>query len=446
MAVRQQIADSLRSKRVRRGCGRNRLGFLRHRLKFLYAGQTLGRRLTELAKRNVKDNQADEQAATLARGTAEVISPAELAAKIALGRPLRIKLGMDPTAPDLHLGHSLTLKKLRDFQRAGHTVIFLVGDFTAMIGDPTGRSETRKPLSRDEIERNAETYREQVFKVLDRELTEIRFNSEWMNGVDVRELIRIAATVSVARLLERDDFEKRLAAEEPLFLHELLYPVIQGYDSVALKADIEIGGTDQKFNMLVGRDLQRHFGQEPQVVMTMPLLEGLDGVRKMSKSLGNYVGLTDKPEDMYGKLMSVPDQLMVRYYELLTTATPEEIAAVKSGRLHPMEAKKRLARTIVGEYHGDAAATRAEQYFESKFQRKEIPATAQVYRIAEDLWICELMKQLKFTPSTSEARRLVSQGAVRVDGRTITDVNFRFVPGEHKVLEVGKRRVARIEP
>jgi tyrosyl-tRNA synthetase len=399
-----------------------------------------------LAKRTANENQAKEQAAALARGAIEVISPAELAAKIALGRPLRIKLGMDPTAPDLHLGHSLTLKKLRDFQDAGHTVIFLVGDFTAMIGDPTGRSETRKPLSRDEIERNADTYREQAFKILDRELTEVRFNSEWMNGVNVAELIKIAATLSVARLLERDDFEKRLAAQEPLFLHELLYPVIQGYDSVALKADLEIGGTDQKFNMLVGRDLQRHFGQDPQAVMTMPLLEGLDGLRKMSKSLGNYVGLTDQPEDMYGKLMSVPDKLMVRYYELLTIATPEEIAAVKSGAMHPMEAKKRLARTLVAEYHGAPAATRAEEYFESKHQRREVPASAQVYRIAEDLWICELMKQLQFTPSTSEARRLVSQGAVRVDGRTITDVNFRFVPGEHKVLEVGKRRVARIEP
>jgi tyrosyl-tRNA synthetase len=401
---------------------------------------------TELTKRTVNENQAKQEAAALTRGATEIISPAEFAAKLALGRPLRIKLGADPTAPDLHLGHSLVLRKLREFQDAGHTVIFLVGDFTAMIGDPTGRSETRKPLSRDEIERNANTYRDQVFKILDREGTEVRFNSEWMNRLDVAELIKIAATLSVARLLERDDFEKRLAAEEPLFLHELLYPVIQGYDSVALKADLEIGGTDQKFNMLVGRDLQRHFGQAPQAVMTMPLLEGLDGVRKMSKSLGNYVGLTEKPEDMYGKLMSAPDKLMVRYYELLTSATPDEIAAVKSGAMHPMEAKKRLARTIVTEYHGAPAATRAEEYFESKHQRREVPASAKVYRIAEDLWICELMKQLQFTPSTSEARRLVSQGAVRVDGHTVTDVNFRFVPGEHKVLEVGKRRVARIEP
>jgi tyrosyl-tRNA synthetase len=398
-----------------------------------------------LAKRTANEDQANRQAADLTRGAVEVISAPELAAKIALGRPLRIKLGMDPTAPDLHLGHSLTLKKLRDFQDAGHTVIFLVGDFTAMIGDPTGRSETRKPLSRDQITQNAETYRVQAFKLLDPARTEVRFNSEWMNELGVRRLIEIAAKISVARLLERDDFETRLAAEEPLFLHELLYPVIQGFDSVALEADLEIGGTDQKFNMLVGRELQRHFGQAPQAVMTMPLLEGLDGVRKMSKSYGNYVGLTDSPEDMYGKLMSVPDQLMVRYYELLTNSAPEEIAAVKSGGLHPMEAKKRLAHAIVAEYYDQRAAVRAEDYFASKFQRREIPANAQVYRIAEDLWICELMKQLQFTPSTSEARRLVSQGAVRVDGRTVTDVNFRFVPGEHKVLEVGKRRVARIE-
>jgi len=401
---------------------------------------------SELKKTAASEIQANQQASALAHGAVEVISPAEFAAKVALERPLRIKLGMDPTAPDLHLGHSVTLKKLRDFQRAGHTVIFLVGDFTAMIGDPTGRSESRPPLSREQITRNAETYRGQAFKILDPDRTEVRFNSEWMNELGVRQLIEIAAHISVARLLERDDFEKRLANEEPLFLHELLYPVIQGYDSVALQADLEIGGTDQKFNMLVGRELQRHFGQTPQAVMTMPLLEGLDGVRKMSKSYGNYVGLTDKPEDMYGKLMSIPDQLMVRYYELLTSARPEEIAAVKSGELHPMEAKKRLAQTIVEEYHGEDEAVRAQQYFESKHQRREIPASAQVYRIAEDLWICELMKQLQFTPSTSEARRLVSQGAVRVDGKTITDVNFRFVPGEHKVLEVGKRRVARIEP
>jgi tyrosyl-tRNA synthetase len=250
----------------------------------------------------------------------------------------------------------------------------------------------------------------------------------------------------VARLLERDDFEKRLEKEEPLFLHELLYPLIQGYDSVALEADIEIGGTDQKFNMLVGRELQRAFKQAPQVVMTMPLMEGLDGERKMSKSLGNFVGITEKPNDMFGKLMRVSDPLMARYYELLTDVTGDELAGIKSGKVHPMEAKKRLASMLVEEYHSAEAADAARGYFESKFQRREVPTNVPVYRIAEDIWICELMKQLNFAPSNSEARRLVSQGAVRVDGETVKDANFRFVPGEHKVLEVGKRRVARIEP
>ena len=391
------------------------------------------------------DQEAKEQAAELSRNAAEVISSAELAAKLAHGKPLRIKLGMDPTAPDLHLGHSITLKKLRDFQRAGHTVIFLVGDFTAMIGDPTGRSETRKPLSTDQIKANAATYQRQVSMILDPAKTEVRFNSEWMSQVDTRKLIEIAAKISVARMLERDDFEKRLAQQEPLFLHEILYPLIQGYDSVALNADLEIGGTDQKFNMLVGRELQRAYGQPPQVVMTMPLLEGLDGVRKMSKSYGNYVGLTDTPEQMFGKLMSVSDRLMIKYFELLTDADAATIAGAKSGAMHPMEAKKRLAATIVSEYHGIEAARRARQYFETKFQRHEVPADIPVFKVVDEMWVCELMKQLSFATSTSEARRLLSQGAVRVDGETVTDANFRFVPGDHKILEVGKRRVARIE-
>ena len=393
--------------------------------------------------------EAAQYASEFGHNAVEVISAAELAAKLREGRPLRIKLGMDPTAPDLHLGHSITLKKMRDFQRRGHTVIFLVGDFTAMIGDPTGRSETRKPLSRDQIEANARTYQEQVFKILDPAKTEIRFNSEWMNQLDTRALIGIAAKLSVARMLERDDFEKRLEQQEPLFLHELLYPLIQGYDSVALEADVELGGTDQKFNLLVGRELQRAYGQAPQVVMTMPLLEGLDGVRKMSKSYGNYVGLTDTPEDMFGKLMSIPDSLMARYYELLTELSEEELATLESGgrhpRIHPMEAKKRLAGMIVEEYHGAGGRGRAQNYFESKFQRREVPADAPAYRIAEPMWICELMKQLNFAASTSEARRLLSQGAVRVDGQTVSDSNFQFSPGAHHVLEVGKRRVAKIE-
>src|SRR5579875_1257907 len=388
----------------------------------------------------MNEEQAEARALELSRNAVEVISIGELASKLGEGRPLRIKLGMDPTAPDLHLGHTVTLKKLRDFQQAGHTVVFLVGDFTAMIGDPTGRSETRKPLSTDEIKRNADTYRRQVFKLLDPERTEIRFNSEWMSQMGVAGLIGIAAHLSVARMLERDDFEKRLKSGEPLFLHELLYPLIQGYDSVALKADVELGGTDQKFNMLVGRDLQRAFGQPPQVVMTMPLLEGLDGVRKMSKSYGNYVALEDRPEEMFGKLMSISDVLMARYFELLAGGDAAELAAVRSGALHPMEAKKRLAAMIVAEYHGSDAAERAREYFETKFQRREIPADAKVYKIDGEIWICELMKQIGFVPSTSEARRLVGQGAVRVDGRTVTDINFRFMPGTNQVIEVGKRR------
>ncbi len=394
----------------------------------------------------MEEKQAKEQALELGLNASEVISGDELAAKLREGRPLRVKLGMDPTAPDLHLGHSVTLKKLRDFQRRGHTVIFLVGDFTAMIGDPTGRSETRKPLTREQIVANAETYQRQVSKILDPALTEVRFNSEWMDKLDVRGLIEIAAKLSVARMLERDDFEKRLAEQQPLFLHELLYPLVQGYDSVALRADVELGGTDQKFNMLVARELQRAFGQSPQVVMTMPLLEGLDGVRKMSKSYGNAVGLTDAPRDMFGKLMSIPDRMMSRYFELLTDTVPAEMAAMRSGKAHPMESKKRLATTIVAEYHDSDAAKDAREYFESKFQRREVPQDVPVFRIAEELWICELLKQLGFAASTNEARRLVGQGAVRVDRQTVSDVNFHFVPGQHRILEVGKRRVARIEP
>jgi tyrosyl-tRNA synthetase len=394
---------------------------------------------------DMDESQAQARALELSGNAIEVISTAELAAKLAEDRPLRIKLGMDPTAPDLHLGHTITLKKLRDFQLAGHTVVFLVGDFTAMIGDPTGRSETRKPLTPEQIKLNAKTYERQVFKILDPERTEIRFNSEWMAAMGVAELIGIAARLSTARILERDDFEKRLAAGEPLFLHELLYPLIQGYDSVALKADLEIGGTDQKFNMLVGRDLQRAYGQPPQVVMTMPLLEGLDSVRKMSKSYGNYVALEDPPEEMFGKLMSVSDALMARYFQLLAGGDSAELATVRSGALHPMEAKKRLAAMIVAEYHAAEAAERAREHFETKFQRREVPADAPVYRVDGEIWICELMKQLGFVASTSEARRLVGQGAVRVDGRTVTEINFHFVPGHNQVLEVGKRRVARIE-
>jgi tyrosyl-tRNA synthetase len=389
--------------------------------------------------------QIDEQVKALSRNAVEVISEPELIRKLSEKRPLRIKLGMDPTAPDLHLGHTIALQKLADFQRYGHTVIFLVGDFTAMIGDPSGRSETRPALTPEQIKENAETYQKQAFKVLEPHNTEIRFNSEWMSKLRVAELIKIAARISVARLLERDDFEKRLEEGIPLFLHELLYPVIQGYDSVALKADVEIGGTDQKFNMLVGRELQRAFGQPAQVVITLPILEGLDGTRKMSKSLRNYIGLVEAPEEIFGKLMSISDQLMVRYYELLTEASREEIAGMKSGAIHPMEAKKRLAAMIVSRYHGPNEADKAREYFEAKFQRRQVPQQVPVFRLAVPMWICELMKQLGFAASTSEARRLIAQRAVKVDGEVVTDMNYRFTPGQQSLLEVGKRKVARIQ-
>jgi len=300
------------------------------------------------------------------------------------------------------------------------------------------------PLTREQIEQNAETYRRQVSKVLDVSKIELRFNSEWMDKMSIRELIQIAAKLSVARLLERDDFEKRLEEQEPLFLHELLYPLVQGYDSVALKADVELGGTDQKFNMLVGRELQRGLGQPPQVVMTMPLLEGLDGVRKMSKSLGNYVGLTEHAREMYGKVMSVSDDLMIKYFRLLTETDSEELEAISNGKIHPMEAKKRLADLLVVQYHDQSSADDARRYFETKFQRRETPQDVPTFKLDNRIWICELMKQLRFTESTSEARRLVSQGAVRIDGATITDLNFQFTPGEHELIEVGKRRVARL--
>ncbi len=391
------------------------------------------------------ETDAKAKAQQLAAHAVELISPEELEEKLAAGKPLRVKFGMDPTAPDLHLGHTVALKKLAEFQRMGHKVVFLVGDFTALIGDPTGRSETRRPLGPAEVRANAKTYLAQVSRLLDVGRTEVRFNSEWMDRLSMGRLIEIAARLSVARLIERDDFEQRLQAGQPLFLHELIYPLIQGYDSVELKADVELGGSDQKFNMLVGRELQRAFGQSPQVVITMPLLEGLDGVRKMSKSYGNYVGLTDPPEEMFGKLMSIPDRVLGRYLRLLAGAEAAEIEAVESRQVHPMEAKKRLAWSVTCEYHGKEGAELGQRYFEEKFQHRVVPADAPVFRVEGELWICELMKQLRFVASNSEARRLIGQGAVRVDGRTISDPNFHFVPGRDGVLEVGKRRVARVE-
>lgn len=392
-----------------------------------------------------------KQLEVIKRGVAEIIPEDELILKLRKRRALRIKAGFDPTAPDLHLGHTVLIQKMKHFQDLGHEVIFLIGDFTGMIGDPTGKSETRKQLTRDEVVRNAETYREQIFKILDPEKTIIEFNHRWMDQMNAASMVDLTAKYTVARMLEREDFRQRYQKQQSISIHEFLYPLIQGYDSVMLKADVELGGTDQRFNLLVGRELQRSYGQEPQVVLTMPLLEGLDGVQKMSKSLGNYIGITEPAEQIFGKIMSISDDLMWRYCELLSNKNIEEIVEcrrqVESGILHPMEAKKSLAMELVGRFHNTAAAEYALDYFETKFQKKVTPRDIRKqFSVAEPVWICRLMVDLEFTRSTSEARRLVTQKAVKVDGEVITDVNFTFDSARHTVIEVGKNRIARAVP
>jgi len=381
------------------------------------------------------------------RGAVDVLPEEELVTKLKKGRPLRVKAGFDPTAPDLHLGHTVLIQKMKQFQDLGHDVIFLIGDFTGMIGDPTGKSETRKQLTREEVAKNAETYKNQIFKILDPKKTIIEFNHRWMEKMDAIAIVELTAKYTVARMLEREDFKQRYQKQQAISIHEFLYPLIQGYDSVALKADVELGGTDQRFNLLMGRELQREYGQEAQVVLTMPLLEGLDGVHKMSKSLGNYIGITDTPEDMFGKAMSISDELMWRYYELLSDRTLKEIQTLRSqvenGSLHPMAAKKSLADELVARFHGTDAASLAGSYFETRFQKKTTPThIRKQFSVAEPIWICRLIVELEFAKSTSEARRLISQGAVRVDGGVIGDVNFQFNSGLHRVLEVGKNRIA----
>jgi tyrosyl-tRNA synthetase len=381
------------------------------------------------------------------RGAVDVLPEEELVAKLKRGRPLRVKAGFDPTAPDLHLGHTVLIQKMKQFQDLGHEVIFLIGDFTGMIGDPTGKSETRRQLSRAEVAKNAETYKEQIFKILDPAKTVMEFNHRWMEKMDAAALIELAAKYTVARMLERDDFKQRYQKQQSISIHEFLYPLIQGYDSVALNADVELGGTDQRFNLLMGRELQREYGQEAQVVLTMPLLEGLDGVNKMSKSLGNYIGISEPPEDMFGKTMSISDDLMWRYYELLSDRPLGEIQALKSrvgsGSVHPMEAKKSLAAELVRRFHGAAAAAAAQDYFSEKFQKRSAPTEIrQRFSTPAPIWICRLIVDLKFAKSTSDARRLIAQGAVRVDGQVISDVNFQFHAPLHRVLEVGKNRIA----
>jgi tyrosyl-tRNA synthetase len=398
---------------------------------------------------NIAQPTVDEQLARIRRGAAEIIVDAELRAKLERSRrtatPLKVKLGLDPTAPDLHLGHTVVLQKLCDFQDLGHQIIIIIGDFTGMIGDPTGRSETRRPLTWDEIRSNAETYKSQLGKVLDMSRTQVRFNSEWLGPLTFEHVIRETAHLTVARILQREDFATRYAAGRPISLHEFLYPLAQGYDSVALGADVELGGTDQTFNLLVGRDLQRAHGQEAQVAVTVPILEGLDGVQKMSKSLGNYVGITEPPADMYGKLMSVSDALMFRYFELVTRVPETEIGELR--RLHPMEAKKRLARTVTAMYHGEAGAAAAEAAFSRVVQEKEVPDNIELISLVtpsggEPAWKVVVLAGM--ATSNSEARRLIQQGAVEVDGSRVTDPNQKVeMSGESRLLQVGKRKFKR---
>jgi tyrosyl-tRNA synthetase len=385
------------------------------------------------------------------RGCDELLVEQDFLRKLArselTGRPLRIKLGLDPTAPDLHLGHTVVLNKMRQLQDLGHTVIFLIGDFTAMIGDPSGRNATRPPLTREQIEANARTYFEQASLVLDASRTEIRYNSEWSDPLGARGMIQLAARYTLARMLERDDFTKRHKAGIPISVHELLYPLMQGYDSVALQSDLELGGTDQKFNLLVGRELQKEYGQEPQCILTMPLLEGLDGVEKMSKSKGNYVAITDAPAEMFGKLMSISDDLMWRYYELLSASDLEAIAALKAAcaaGLNPRDAKVRLAGEMVGRFHGAAAAISAREGFEARFSRGVLPEDLQHVTVpGAPLPIAQLLRQAGLVASTSEAMRNIEQGGVRIDGDRVVDKGLRLAAGTY-VVQVGKRRAARV--
>ena len=396
----------------------------------------------------------EEQIQLIERGVVDCISRDELRLKlersVESGIPLKIKAGFDPTAPDLHLGHTVLLQKLKHFQDLGHDVCFLIGDFTGLIGDPTGKSETRKPLTRDDIARNAETYKEQVFKILDPDKTQIAFNSKWLGKLDSFEMIRLASELTVARMLEREDFKNRFENGKPISIHEFLYPLIQGYDSVAMEADVELGGTDQLFNLLMGRDLQRSRKQEPQIVLTMPLLEGLDGVNKMSKSLGNYIGITEAANDIYGKVMSLPDELMFRYYELLSDLNNNEIEAlktgVKSGTLHPKSVKQKLAGELTKRFQSAEAAMQAELHFETVFAKKDLPddMPEQVIQATEEIWVPKLLVDTGLVSSTSEGRRLIKQNAVSINGEKITDSNYTVQPVGELIFKVGKRRFCKV--
>jgi len=384
------------------------------------------------------------------RGAEELLVEAEMIEKLKSGRPLRIKAGFDPTAPDLHLGHTVLINKLRQFQQLGHHVIFLIGDFTGMIGDPTGKNTTRPPLTREAVAENAKTYQEQVFKILNPELTEVRFNSEWMEALGSVGMIRLAATHTVARMLERDDFHKRYTSQQPIAIHEFLYPLIQGYDSVELKADVELGGTDQKFNLLMGRELQKHFGQPAQCILTMPLLEGTDGVNKMSKSLGNYIGINEPPQEIFGKLMSISDELMWRYIQLLSF---ESLATIEGWKrqvaegANPRDIKVRFAQEIVSRFHGHAAASRALSEFEARFQKGALPddmPELNLPGVDGALQVPQLLKQAGLVPSTSDAIRQIAGGGVRLDGERVMDKGVSVPVGATVVAQVGKRKFARV--
>jgi tyrosyl-tRNA synthetase len=388
--------------------------------------------------------------AEIQRGAEEILLEDELIAKLKEGKPLKIKAGFDPTAPDLHLGHTVLINKLRTFQQLGHEVIFLIGDFTGMIGDPTGKNVTRKPLTKEDVLANAETYKEQVFKILDPAKTTIRFNSQWMEKLGAAGMIKLASNQTVARMLERDDFKKRYAGGQPIAIHEFLYPLVQGWDSVALKADVELGGTDQRFNLLMGRELQKSEGQRPQTVLMMPLLEGLDGVQKMSKSLGNYIGITDAPNDMFGKIMSISDDLMWRYYDLLSFKPKNEIEAIKekvSAGMNPRDTKIDLAKELIARFHAEQDAEAAHQDFIQRFQKNAIPDEMPEFEFAlpsEGLMIANILKETNLVNSTSDAMRMIKQGAVKLDSEKVDNIKHQFTEPLQVVLQIGKRKFARI--
>lgn len=398
----------------------------------------------------------EEQLAIIKRGSVEIILEKELLHKLVKSckerKPLHVKAGFDPTAPDIHLGHTVLLEKMRQFQELGHEIIFLIGDFTGIIGDPTGKSETRKPLTREDVLKNAETYKEQVFKILDPEKTLIRFNSEWLMKMTAMEIVRLQAKQTVARMLEREDFKQRFNSQSPIGIHEFMYPLLQGYDSVALSADVELGGTDQRFNLLMGRELQQEYGQPPQALVIMPLLEGLDGVKKMSKSLGNYVGIFDPPKDMYGKLLSINDTIMMKYYELLSHISNEALHDLKEGlrsaTLHPKKAKEDLALEIVARYWGEEAAFHAKEEFDKVFKEKGTPDEIPVFELhwsEENMWLPKVLKTSGLVSGTGEAMRLIKQGAVSIDEQKVDDPNMKIAKGNY-LIKAGKRKFLRIVP